>query len=372
MNPTNLNPINTLEPAPVRGAPYRPALDIARFWSALWVMLAHAGLVRGAGHAVAIFFVLSGFLIGGQLVEEKRKTGHVRLDPFYFKRITRIWLPYFIVLAFYVVLFVARGQNGVPGFDERLWGALTYTYNIVNDIRANINPTWISFNQIWSLSIEEQFYLLVPLAIGLLPPVFVAPLGLLLGAVCLVVPHLSLYAGLCLGVCGAAVLAQRPAWTPELNIKGIVPWAGFLGAAALLFHVGNGDVVSQDSLAAYALAMVMVISANYISIPAWSHRRLRYLGLMTYSYYLTHGIPGYFLSAVYRRIAGDEGPVLLHVGYGLLAFPLSYGFVRWIEQPALRARNRMLGAKSPLIAHATWVAWGLSLAGLVQIALIVW
>ena len=64
----------------------RPGLDVVRFLAALWVMFAHAGAVRGGGHAVALFFVLSGYLIGGQLVCEKSTSGTVRLPEFYFKR----------------------------------------------------------------------------------------------------------------------------------------------------------------------------------------------------------------------------------------------------------------------------------------------
>src|SRR5207302_67621 len=73
---------------------YRPALDIIRFASAMWVMLSHTGACKGGGHAVSIFFVLSGYLIGGQLIEEKLRTGAIQKSVFYFKRVTRIWLPY--------------------------------------------------------------------------------------------------------------------------------------------------------------------------------------------------------------------------------------------------------------------------------------
>ncbi len=102
--------------------PYRPVLDVVRFLAAIWVMLNHAHAVKGGGHAVAIFFVLSGYLIGGQLVDEKRRSGAIRLPEFYFKRVTRIWLPYFIVLTGMIALFVARGQNSIPGFYERMFG----------------------------------------------------------------------------------------------------------------------------------------------------------------------------------------------------------------------------------------------------------
>ena len=198
--------------------PYRPVLDVVRFLAAIWVMLSHADAVKGGGHAVAIFFVLSGYLIGGQLVDEKRRSGTIRLREFYFKRITRIWLPYFIVLAGMITLFVARGQNSVPGFYERMFGALTYTYNLMNVIRGNIHPTWVSFNQIWSLSIEEQFYLVVPLLIGWIPVRSVVPVSLLLTVLFMFV--LPLYAGLVLGVLLAATLERTAAesLSPQVSI----------------------------------------------------------------------------------------------------------------------------------------------------------
>ena len=55
----------------------------------------------------------------------------------------------------------------------------------------------------------------------------------------------------------------------------------------------------------------------------------------------------------------------------LLALPISYAFVRWIELPTLRLRSRMLKSRSPLIACAPYLAWGVSLiriAGLIYAA----
>ena len=56
---------------PPRHVPLCSGLDVVRFLAAMWVMLSHADAVRGGSHAVALFFVLSGYLIGGQLVCEK-------------------------------------------------------------------------------------------------------------------------------------------------------------------------------------------------------------------------------------------------------------------------------------------------------------
>src|SRR5262245_53017507 len=295
--------------------PYRPGLDVVRFLAAMWVMLAHAGAMRGGGHAVALFFVLSGYLIGGQLVCEKFASGTVRLPEFYFKRVTRIWIPYFIVLTGYIALFIARGQDAVPGFYERMFGALTYTYNLVNDIRRGIHPTWGSANQIWSLSIEEQFYLVVPLLIGWIPVRMVVPVSLVLTVLFLWV--LPLYAGLVLGVLIAASLMKSQA--PKVSRR-VSAAAGSALFAALGLHIAVGQThISQASWVTYLLSAVVVLLASYVALPRRMHSGLRYLGLMTYSYYLIHTLPGYFLGALYRRLLSvSEFSVWVHIGFGLL------------------------------------------------------
>jgi peptidoglycan/LPS O-acetylase OafA/YrhL len=344
--------------------PYRPALDVVRFLAAIWVMLSHAGASKGGGHAVAIFFVLSGFLIGSQLVIEKRRSGTIRLPEFYFKRITRIWIPYFIVLAGMIALFVARGQNAVPGFYDRLVGALTYTYNLANMIHGYINTTWGSFNQIWSLSIEEQFYLVVPLLIAWIPVRSVAPVSLLLTTLFMIV--LPIYAGLFVGVL-MACMPERTLSGSHSPLLSITLGTAFLAVLGLLFAVGETDI-RQDSWITYLLSAIVVLLANFITLPKQTHHVLRYLGLMTYSYYLIHPLPGYFLEALFRRIRPGSGiPLWMHIVFGLLALPLSFLFVRWIELPALRVRGEILKAKSPWINYAPWLAWGLCLVGVIAL-----
>jgi peptidoglycan/LPS O-acetylase OafA/YrhL len=342
--------------------PYRPMLDVVRFLAAIWVMLSHTDAVRGGGHAVSVFFVLSGYLIGGQLVCEKIASGTVRLPEFYFKRVTRIWIPYFVVLAGFIALFIARGQDAVPGFYERMFAALTYTYNLINAIRGNIHPTWVTCNQIWSLSIEEQFYLVVPLLIRWMPARTIVPVSLVLTL--LFLWFFPLYAGLALGVLMAAGLMRSVPANVSLRVS-VVAGALFLVACGLLFAVGQ-STSTQTASVTYLLSGVIVLLANYVELPRRLHGGLRYLGLMTYSYYLIHDLPVYFLGALLRRILSVSGfPVWVHIGFGLLALPLSFLFVRWIELPALRIRGEMLKAKSPVIRYAPWLAWGLSLVGVI-------
>jgi peptidoglycan/LPS O-acetylase OafA/YrhL len=103
---------------------------------------------------VDLFFVLSGFLISNQLMIAWQKRQQIPFREFYIKRIFRIFPPYFFVLLIYIF---------IPAFHERetlapLWKMFTFTQNYGQDIRR-----YGTFSHAWSLCVEEQFYLLLPL-----------------------------------------------------------------------------------------------------------------------------------------------------------------------------------------------------------------
>ncbi|HPP88429.1 MAG TPA: acyltransferase [bacterium] len=103
-------------------------------------------IVRNGWVGVDIFFVLSGFLIGGQLIKEIKTTGALNFKKFYLKRILRIFPAYYIALIIYI--FVDKKYN------EYLL--------IINQILYLHNYLGYIYGISWSLAIEEQFYLLLP------------------------------------------------------------------------------------------------------------------------------------------------------------------------------------------------------------------
>lgn len=145
-----------------------PALDLLRtiaitivfFWhyrqhgSPEWVSA--IGLFGWTG--VDLFFVLSGYLIGGQLMQEAARGEGIKFKDFYLRRFFRIMPAYLAVLILYF---------SVPGFRERetiapLWKFLTFTQNFGLDF-----STGAAFSHAWSLCIEEQFYLLLPVLLSI-------------------------------------------------------------------------------------------------------------------------------------------------------------------------------------------------------------
>lgn len=108
------------------------------------------------GHAgVDLFFVLSGFLIASMLLDERDRTGTIRVGLFYVRRLLRLWPALAAAAVLYAIV--------VGGNNETLWANLLYVSNFLPVLHSAM--TWT-----WSLAIEEQFYLLAPWGILLLAP----------------------------------------------------------------------------------------------------------------------------------------------------------------------------------------------------------
>ncbi len=106
---------------------------------------------------VDLFFVLSGYLIASQLFKSIRDGKGIALRTFFIKRFFRIIPAYAVVVAIYFCLPVVREKEALAP----LWKYLTFTQNLGLDLR-----TQGAFSHAWSLCIEEQFYLLLPLILA--------------------------------------------------------------------------------------------------------------------------------------------------------------------------------------------------------------
>ncbi|HVW15202.1 MAG TPA: acyltransferase [Mucilaginibacter sp.] len=103
---------------------------------------------------VDLFFVLSGFLISGQLFATIAKGGKISLSEFFIKRFFRIIPPFLLVFAIYFTFPSAREW----GHPSPFWRYLTFTLNFGLDLRK-----YGTFSHAWSLCVEEQFYFVLPL-----------------------------------------------------------------------------------------------------------------------------------------------------------------------------------------------------------------
>lgn len=140
-------------------------------------------ITLGAQDAVTLFFVLSGFLITYLLLRERQETGRIKTRAFYMRRILRIWMLYYLVIAAAIIVVI-------PGrFDSGLALILTLFF------LSNVGRAWVGLPQIllghlWTVSAEEQFYLSYPILIRLVKnmPVLLGSVIALKALLVMVVP----------------------------------------------------------------------------------------------------------------------------------------------------------------------------------------
>jgi peptidoglycan/LPS O-acetylase OafA/YrhL len=147
-----------------------PALDGVRGIALLIVLFAHTSpqLFAGGNFGVDIFFVLSGFLITTLLLQEAARFGSIDILKFYARRALRL-LPALYLVVTFVVLYTAILDRGVlwATLKDAVWIiAYAYNWSLLDLTRGSGHSGMIT--HLWSLSIEEQFYLVWPLLLALL------------------------------------------------------------------------------------------------------------------------------------------------------------------------------------------------------------
>ena len=127
-------------------------------------------IVRNGHLGVNLFFVLSGFLITYLLLVEKETTGKIQLWYFYMRRLLRIWPLYFLVVVLSMILIpMATHHFNLSLFKDHIWWYLSFTQNF-DRIYSGFSGIGNDMpGVLWSIAVEEQFYLFWPLIILFLP-----------------------------------------------------------------------------------------------------------------------------------------------------------------------------------------------------------
>ena len=139
------------------------------------ILLAFANITWSG---VDLFFVLSGFLIVGILLDNKQAKNYFQV--FYLRRISRIFPLYYLIFFTFLGLIILAPKNlgWLYQAPLPLWSYLLFVQNFVMGIKNTWGPNWIALT--WSLAIEEQFYLVIPFLIRFFKPIFVISLFIVL------------------------------------------------------------------------------------------------------------------------------------------------------------------------------------------------
>jgi len=369
------------------GLVHLPGLDGLRGIAVLAVVVYHAwdGVLPGGFLGVDLFFVLSGFLITGLLLAEHRGSGRVNLGTFWARRFRRL-LP--ALLVFLVGVATASALLADPTTLRAIradgLAALAYVANwwfvISGQSYADAFSAPSPLTHLWSLSVEEQYYLLWPLVVAAVMGLGMAAhrrrahqqgrahrIGkhrlLVLSSVALVastawmavlsirgaaVDRLyfgtdtraaTILAGVVLAVVLEPVLAARAAGTGDEvgpRTRRAVALAGVLGAAVLLFGALTAD--HRDTWLHRGGFTLMAIAATAVIAAVVLHPRvdrglgtrpLRWAGTRSYGIYLWHWLVLVVLIWQFPAFTGAPRLLVVLVVTGLIA-ELSY---RVVERP---------------------------------------
>jgi peptidoglycan/LPS O-acetylase OafA/YrhL len=176
-----------------------PSLNGLRAIAVLVVFVGHGLTAPGIwpGHVgVTIFFFLSGYLIVTLLRREHSRTGTISLPKFYLRRALRILPPAYLAVA----TAVALGTTGLLHATTNGWGVMAEVLNYTNYYMVAVGRDGLppETSQLWSLGVEEHYYLVVPAVILILlrRKLNIRTVGYILLAVALVVPVWRVYLGL--------------------------------------------------------------------------------------------------------------------------------------------------------------------------------
>jgi peptidoglycan/LPS O-acetylase OafA/YrhL len=321
-------------------------LDGVRALAILAVFLHHALKLKMMWMGVDLFFILSGFLITGVLLNARQKTLGQYFASFYERRARRILGPYILTLVL------------VSLFWGIAWARHWYVYILLTNLLLPLHiPHPVAFDPLWSLAVEEQFYLVWPFAVYFLSEKYLGRLAALLVVLAPVLravfhfhEHWAIYtltpfrmdllatgALLCLAYRHRRAAIER--WGTRLGL--ILLLTGLVGLWTLsLFGISTYGNTRVGNVLIYECALFSCLGVMLWALSGWKvallrWRPLTYIGQISYTMYLVH-------LGVLTLIGTRFSPALTTVAG--LAITIAYASTSWYL-----FEKRLLSHSSPVV-----------------------
>jgi len=366
---------------------YLPELDVLRFFAFFAVFVCHVqpfGVTRGAlgpmftsgAFGVDLFFSLSGYLLTSLLLRERDQTGDIDPRAFYVRRSLRIWpLYYFSIGLAFLLTRIPASVIAAPFYPGNLFEPIQprsylfmaiflFNFNIAGSFVAN---RYFFMDQLWSISVEEQFYLFWPWLMRYVPRRRIVVLPLVMLAVSVITrialplnPYKPVWENtftrldpIAVGILIALMprLNLRPVHRVVLVIAGLASWE----FAAYYCGLYEQLSVSKISMGYPAVALgsgaflLATLGAKSLRSDSVMVRSLVYLGKISYGLYVYSQIAIFTVKlALFRGAFGLESPghppawslptyIMLAFGLNVVLAAVSY---RLLEAPFLRLKER--------------------------------
>jgi len=364
----------------------QPGLDLLRALAIVVVVVYHAALFgfklpgrvdRFGWIGVDLFFVLSGYLIGGQLLASLARDQRIKLGRFFTRRALRIMPAYFVVLAIY---FLLPAWREYPEMSQPLWKFLLSVQNI-----ALHGGT--AFSHAWSLAVEDQFYLALPFLLLFLyhrpRAAIIVPCLIVVGGIALraflaarnssvdggvsfrafqawiYYPTWTRLDSLVFGVVLAAIERFRPNWWQRLINFAPWLWLPALGLIVYALYLGETEnltvvaCVWQFPLIAVGMAAMLVCAVSpqlplcRVAIPGTA-----FIASIAYSAYLIQKLIIHGVEQFCANHSIDLTSVPALVGVELCVYIAATILFLSIERPFLLLRRRFAPPVEPRLRQS--------------------
>lgn len=358
---------------------YLPGLNGIRAIAALMVIIEHCdhrlgkfglselfpyGRVDTLG--VTLFFVLSGYLITTLLLAEKEKTGTISLRKFYTRRILRIWPAYYLTVLVGVALALFVVDDGLKPATSVFPVILFYLFLLPNVPFTNRTSIQI-IDPLWSVGVEEQFYLIWPFIVRTFKKLFIA-----FAAVAVVIIALRSYGRYvahstfmfqflintridCMAIGGMGALWVHNKMPMKRFVFSyptqIFAWGIFIYTLIFLrdiplFHLPG--VIEHDFYAFVFLTLILNVSKNERTLITLEQGLFQFIGRISYGAYLYHIVILFVLASFMNGVFPDTvlsrvAMMAILIGSTLVISHLSY---RYFEMPFLRLKERFMIIRS--------------------------
>jgi peptidoglycan/LPS O-acetylase OafA/YrhL len=355
---------------------YRPELDVLRFVAFLMVYLTHTipdepGSLRwvlafsnATGFGVQVFFVLSAYLITELLSREKRVTGGLNAKAFYARRILRIWPLYFFALGAGFLFSRLHPTDAIP-----VHALIAYLFLAGNWYTSRYGYLAFAIGPLWTISVEEQFYLAWPMLVRYLTRRNLAVVccvgwaGSQIVLICLCARHLPIEPTIWTNslvqlqyfALGAGVSLFLNGSTPKIrgSLRGSMIASAFLllFASDFVLNPDRADGLTSVAhtypemlLVGAAVTLLLVGFLNWSIFNGW--RIVRYLGKISYGLYVYHLPCLTVVSKMVSRFLKHDSPLAVFA----LGLPFTIGVAaisyRYFETPFLRLKEQFEVVKS--------------------------
>lgn len=370
---------------------YRPDIDGLRAVAVLAVVFFHAfpSKIKGGFVGVDVFFVISGFLISGIIMNGLKNHSFSIID-FYSRRINRIFPALILVVgATWAFSMVALFPSELEELGKHMLGGATFTSNfmLLDEVgyfdRSNDTKLML---HLWSLGVEEQFYLIWPLILFvcwrlraniLVSIAIVGLISFFLNAYYITSnPALDFYAPhtrfweLLAGAALACIIT-KPNYILNINKQSHRKLNNIVAGVGLFLILLSVKVMSKNYMFPGWWALLPVIGTTmliYSAPNSWigekflSSRPMIAIGLISFPLYLWH----WPLLAIAREMNGSDPSVAIRLSMVSLSFVLAWLTYRFLEIPLRQSKRKgfqsavlaILMVVVGLIGYATWISGG--------------